>query len=89
MPDEKAVMESLLLSSGIIGGKLPPVRAAALRIATGDTLVLATDGIRNGFEDGLVLSARPQLTAERILRRDGLDTDDALVLVATFQGRAR
>ena len=89
VPDGKAVMESLLLSSGIIGGKLPPARAAALRIATGDTLILATDGIRNGFENGLVLSARPQQTAECILRRDGLDTDDALVLVATFQGRTR
>lgn len=89
VPDGKAVMESLLLSSGIIGGKLPPGRTAVLRIATGDTLVLATDGIRNGFEDGLVLSATPQQTAEGILMHDGLDTDDALVLVATFQGRAR
>jgi len=89
VPDGKAVMESLLLSSGIIGGKLPPVRAAALTIATGDTLVLATDGIRNGFEDGLVLSAAPQETAECILTHDGLETDDALVLVARFQGRAR
>lgn len=89
VPDGKAVMESLLLSSGIIGGKLSPARTAALRIATGDTLVLATDGIRNGFENGLVPAARPQQTAECILRRDGLDTDDALVLVATFQGRAQ
>lgn len=89
MPGSKAVTESLLLSSGIIGGKLPPVRAAALKISTGDTVVLTTDGIRPGFEDGLVLSANPQKTAESILRRDGLDTDDALVLVAKFQGRAR
>lgn len=88
MPDGKAVTQSLLLSSGIVGGKLPPVRAATLTIATGDTLILATDGIRHGFEDGLVLSARPQQAAETILTRDGLDTDDALVLVATFQGRA-
>jgi len=89
MPGAKALTECLSLSSGFIGGKLPPVRAATLKIATGDTLVLVTDGIRKGFEEGLVLSARPQKAAESILRRDGLDTDDALVLVATFQGRAR
>lgn len=89
MPGGKAVTECLLLSSGIIGGKLPPLRASALKISSGDTVVLTTDGIRQGFEDGLVLSASPQKTAESILRRDGLDTDDALVLVAKFQGRAR
>ena len=88
-PDGKSAKESLLLSSGIIGGSLPPLHAAGLKIDTGDTLVLATDGIRRGFEDGMVLYERPERTAEGILARDGLDTDDALVLVATFQGRLR
>jgi phosphoserine phosphatase RsbX len=87
--DGKPAKESLLSSSGFIGGRLPPLHVAAMKIESGDTLVFATDGIRRGFEDGMVLFERPKRTAERILARDGLDTDDALVLVATFQGRAR
>jgi phosphoserine phosphatase RsbX len=83
----KPAKESLLLSSGVIGGRLPALRVGAMKIESGDTLVLATDGIRQGFEDGMVLFERPERTAEGILARDGLDTDDALVLVATFQGR--
>lgn len=88
-PEGKAVAESLLLSRGILGGVLPPVRTAVLRIDSGDTLVLATDGVRQGFEDGLVMLETPEKTAEGILTRDGLNTDDALVLVATLNGRAR
>ncbi|HXH47977.1 MAG TPA: SpoIIE family protein phosphatase [Terriglobia bacterium] len=87
--DGKPAKESLLSSSGVVGGKLPPLRVAALKIESGDTLVLATDGIRRGFEDGIVLFDRAERTAQGILARDGVDTDDALVLVATFQGRPR
>jgi phosphoserine phosphatase RsbX len=89
VPGRKPAKESLLLSSGVIGGSLPPLRAAALKIESGDTLVLATDGIRRGFEDGMVVFERPEKTAEGILARDGLYTDDALVLVAKFHGGPR
>jgi phosphoserine phosphatase RsbX len=88
-PDGKPAKKSLMLASGVIGRRLPPLRTAALKIDSGDTLVLATDGIRPGFEDGMVLFERPEKTAEGILARDGLDTDDALVLVAKFHGRPR
>jgi phosphoserine phosphatase RsbX len=87
--DGKRVHESLLLSQGVVGFHLPPLRAAAVKVAPGDTLVLVTDGIRRGFEDGMVLFDTPIETAQGILSRDGMETDDALVLVATYQGRAR
>lgn len=89
MPGGKTTKESLLLSSGVLGASLPPLRTSALKIGSGDTLVLATDGIRRGFEDRMVLFEMPAKTAEGILARDGLDTDDALVLVATIHGRPR
>jgi phosphoserine phosphatase RsbX len=88
-PDEKPARESLLLSRGVVGGPLPPLRPAAVKVGRGDVLVFATDGIRPGFEAGMVLFERPDDTARDILARDGLETDDALVLVATYQGRAR
>ena len=84
--DGKPARESLLLSHGVLGRQLPPLRTASLEISRGDTLVFATDGIQRGFEDSMVLKG-PQETAQFILERDGLGTDDALVLVARFQGR--
>jgi len=86
-PDGKPARESLLLSCGFVGGPLPPLRTAVLELARGDTLVFATDGIQRGFEDSIVPFKGPQETAHAILARDGLETDDALVLVATFRGR--
>jgi len=86
-PDGKPGTESLLLACGVVGGQLPPLRTATLGMTSGDTLVFATDGIQRGFESNMGLIKRPQETAQHILERDGLETDDALVLVATFQGR--
>ena len=85
--DGKPAHESLLLSQGVVGIHLPPLHSAAVKVSPGDTLVLATDGIRPGFEDRMVLFDNPDRTAQGILSRDGLETDDALVLVATYQGR--
>jgi phosphoserine phosphatase RsbX len=87
--DGKPAKESLLLSRGVVGRRLPPLRPSAVKVGRGDTLVFATDGVRPGFEDSMILFQRPGETARGILARDGLGTDDALVLVATYQGRAR
>jgi len=87
VPDGKPAREFLLLSCGVVGGKLPPLRTAILEIIRGDTVVFATDGIQRGFGDNMVLFKGPQETAQDILECYGLPTDDALVLVAIFQGR--
>jgi negative regulator of sigma-B (phosphoserine phosphatase) len=87
--DGNRLQESLLPSQGVVGIQLPPLRARVVKIAPGDTIVLATDGIRPGFEDELVLFDQAEKTAQTILSRDGLETDDALVVVATYQGRPR
>jgi len=87
--DGKRTIESLTLSPGVVGTRLPPLRAAALKVAPGDTLIFATDGIRRGFEEEMRFFATPDKTAQAILARDCLGTDDALVLIATYQGRPR
>src|SRR3989442_542063 len=51
-------------------------------------LIFATDGIREGFADGLSPEAAPQHLADQILARHGKGTDDALVLVARYLGGA-
>jgi serine phosphatase RsbU (regulator of sigma subunit) len=78
----------LLLAGGVVGLHLPPLRELVLPVAVGDTLILATDGVRSGFADGLSLESGPQQLADRILARDAKGTDDALVLVARYAGGA-
>jgi len=85
--DRNRKRESLMLSAGVVGVRLPPLRTTVLQVAPRDTLIFATDGIRPGFEEGLTLSQAPDKTAQGILARDGLGTDDALVLVAQYRGR--
>jgi negative regulator of sigma-B (phosphoserine phosphatase) len=78
--------EYVLLQGGVVGLQLPPVRELVLPVAAGDTLVLATDGVRGGFAEGLTADGTPQQLADRVLARDFKGTDDALVLVARYTG---
>jgi len=85
-PSGSPASETLLLRSGVVGSHLPPLRASAHPVNPGDTLILATDGIRRGFAEELVRAVPPQRAADRILARHALGTDDALVLVARYLG---
>ena len=78
--------ESLLLAGGVVGGRLPPLRACAIPIARGDTLILATDGVKEGFTRDLTAHGPPQSIADGILARHRKETDDALVLVVRYWG---
>ena len=78
--------ESLLLRGGVVGFSLPPLAASVIPVARGDTLVLATDGIRRGFADRLGVAEPPQQLADQILAQHAKRTDDALVMVAVFLG---
>lgn len=80
--------DSLLLRSGIVGHELPQLSAQTTKIARGDVLIFATDGIRRDFADDLVPSGSCRAIAERILDRYALGSDDALVLVARYLARA-
>lgn len=86
-PGGKGRQESLVKSPGILGDHLPSLRTAILQVSPGDTLVLATDGIRREFGEKMDLFEKPETTARDILARYALETDDALVLVATYRGR--
>ena len=79
--------ESLLLRGGVVGVHLPALTAAIVPIAPGDTLILATDGVRSEFLDAARAQRdAPQMLADRILERFGRGTDDALVLVVRYLG---
>ncbi len=76
----------VLLLGGVVGLQLPPLRGFGIPVSPGDTLILATDGIRSGFAERLPLENSPQQIADHVLSRDAKGTDDALVLVARYLG---
>jgi serine phosphatase RsbU (regulator of sigma subunit) len=83
-PTATPARQTLLLRGGVVGHQLPELRSSVLRVAPGDTLVLATDGIHGDFGLHLVPGDPPQRIADRILDAHGQTPDDALVLVARF-----
>ncbi|HEY6207617.1 MAG TPA: SpoIIE family protein phosphatase [Gemmatimonadales bacterium] len=82
----RARRTTLLTRGGIVGGELPRVRAQVCAVVPGDTVILATDGIKEHFAEELHRDASPQQLADHILSRFGKGTDDALVLVARYVG---
>ena len=79
--------ETLLLRGGVIGGQLPPLRAAVIALTPGDTLILHTDGIRALPLRDIALDEPPQRIASGILDRYAKSTDDVLVLVGRYNGK--
>ncbi len=83
---EKGPTEAITLRGGVVGYQLPPLRPSLLSVSPGDTLVMATDGIRSGFVADLRMHGSPEEMAQSILARHARGTDDALVLVARYLG---
>jgi len=89
MPGAKPAYEALLLRGGVVGYQLPPLRASTLALFPGDTLVFATDGINGAFRREALASLHDDDAAQDILVRHAKDGDDALVLVARYQGQVQ
>jgi serine/threonine protein phosphatase PrpC len=81
-PAGASAHESVVQRGGVVGFKLPRLQASATRLSPGDTLILATDGIRPGFTQGIAVREPIQRAADRILEDFRRTSDDALVLVA-------
>src|SRR5204862_1863083 len=56
----------------------------SVSLALGDTVILFSDGIKDGFAETLVLSNSPQEIADSVITRHVKGNDDALVLVARY-----
>jgi serine phosphatase RsbU (regulator of sigma subunit) len=78
-------VESLVRRAGVLGRRLPALSPVTLRVARGDTLIFATDGVLAEFSEELT-PGPPRALAEGILERHAVRTDDALVLVASQRG---
>jgi phosphoserine phosphatase RsbX len=78
-------VEAVAMRGGIVGYQLPHLLPRRLPVGHGDTLVLATDGIRHGFR--VEVDARePQAIADAVLANWSKGTDDACIAVARYVG---
>ncbi len=79
--------EAIVQQAGIVGQNCPTLRPATFAVQPGDLLLLATDGIGGGFDRAVRPGIAPQQLADCILSDYGRATDDALILVARWNGR--
>jgi serine phosphatase RsbU (regulator of sigma subunit) len=82
----EAQHEWLPLRAGIVGCRMPSIRAIEMPISPGDLLVMFSDGITSHLLDRMYINREPVEVAERIIRTQIRRTDDALVLVARYLG---
>lgn len=80
-PTANPRVKQMVVRGGVVGSNLPELYCSVVDVAPGDTLVLATDGVRSNFTESLPAVIGPQPLAERILRGYATHNDDALVLV--------
>lgn len=77
----------LIMRGGVVGYSLPALRADTIAVSSGDTLVMATDGIRSGFSDILDPKIPPQEMADTIMAGYAKENDDAMVVAVRWVGR--
>ena len=75
---------TLVPNAGFIGAEQTQPTTRVVPLALGDTVVLYSDGVRDGFAESLVLAKTPQEIADDIIARHVKGNDDALVLVARY-----
>ncbi len=81
-------VKQLVVHGGVVGYQLPEPRPITERIGPGDSLILATDGVRQAFSEMLPSLLNPQVLADRILGTHATGGDDALVLVIRYRRNA-
>jgi phosphoserine phosphatase RsbX len=81
--------EAIVTRGGVVGYRLPSLHLGGTHLDAGDMLVMATDGIRSGFISSADPVLSPEIIASRILEEHCRGNDDALVVVARYEGDRR
>jgi negative regulator of sigma-B (phosphoserine phosphatase) len=74
-----------LVFGGVLGYRMPRVRAATMPLERGDLLVMITDGIDAAISPALASGGAAQAMADRILTTHGKGSDDALAVVVRYR----
>lgn len=83
---QSGMTEAIAMRGGTVGYMLPPLNARTIVVHPGDTLVLASDGIRHGFKQEVLTARTPQQIADEVLAHWAKTSDDACVVVARYTG---
>jgi serine/threonine protein phosphatase PrpC len=75
---------TLVPNAGFIGAEPAHPTTRSVPLALGDTVIMYSDGIKDGFAESLVLANTPQEIADSVITRHVKGNDDALVLVARY-----
>ena len=78
--------DSPLVLGGVVGYNLPTIRPSTVDLYPGDAVAFATDGIGPDYSASLSPGVPAQRLAERIYKRHGKGTDDALAVVVRYVG---
>jgi phosphoserine phosphatase RsbX len=81
--------EGVVAHGGIVGDRLPSLYQGSTGLDAGDLLIMATDGIQSDFVSSVDPTLSPQIMAARILESYSRGYDDALVVVARYDGGRR
>lgn len=78
--------EAVQARGGTVGYMLPALNPRTLDVAVGDTLVLASDGIKHGFKQEILAARSPREIVDQIFARWAKDSDDACAVIARYVG---
>lgn len=78
--------DTIISCRGILGYKLPLLKASMISITPGDMIVFTTDGVQFGFEEDINVVMHPQNIVDRITKGYINHSDDALILAARYKG---
>lgn len=81
-------VEGVAMKGGTVGYMLPALNPRTLVVHPGDTLILATDGIRQGFRSEVLGARTPQQIADEVVANWSKHTDDSCVVVARYVGES-
>jgi negative regulator of sigma-B (phosphoserine phosphatase) len=76
--------DSPTLFGGVLGWSLPAVRVVRTRLAPGDCVVMATDGVAADFGSSLAPGVPADEQAKRVLASHARGSDDALVVAVRY-----
>jgi negative regulator of sigma-B (phosphoserine phosphatase) len=85
-PGTLPARQGLVSRGGVVGYRMPALRATSLPVHRGDLLVMTTDGIGSDFVREVMPGRGIDDIAGRILRDHGRANDDALVLAVSYEG---
>lgn len=77
---------SLLLTPGLVGGRMASLREVTFPLARGDVIALMTDGVLPNAAEDVDTRRAPSESVENIMDEGATGNDDALVLVARYMG---